>query len=750
MTSPRPPAVREHAPPHLDQSPPSMSHEPSTPLAKVAMTGDFKQLEEQWMAAVERGDRELDDYYHAADIAVASGRSDVAGPLLSVVLEALANEEPTDENVDFALRAALLGIFDAGVRRHAAAIHDKADRPAVSALLGPITGSPNESTRERISLCLQLTPGRYVSGTERFGPERVERFDVGEGVFVLTDGESERSLTPEAAGAELSLLPADDFRAQLRFEVDALVERAQKDPAGLVSAALRSSKNRLEWQDLKKLMARGVVAPNAFARWWNKAKGLVERDPMIQVYGEKQPTLILRDEPISHEAELRGKLDLAATEADRVQLVLGYLASIDQGHGADPAFLGELAELLLGMTRDTERSIPKRLLCASVFDDVAARMDPAPEELPPYAELVAGGAEMTDVVTELEDEDSVRRALFLVRKHGNEVWPSLFARTLPQAPGRLTESLAKELLDADRGAELGAAIQAILKTPERCGDGLFWLFKAATSRADTSGIANLDPPAIALALLRLMNRWARSARSQFTAAQKNLLLRMRNAFAASDYRVMEQLADRMNDVQAKATYDAIKDNLGLNDANRHRMETILIARHEEAILGKKELWEQDAIYVSPAGLRQRQGEFDNIVNVEMVKNSAAIGHAAGFGDLSENAEFTAALEQRDFLSRRANEIGQELRKAVLIPEDVSTETVNVGMQITVRDTASGHTETLTFLGPWDVDLDNGVYSYLAPFSKAFMGKKVGEVVAPEGGDPRQLEIVKIDRAELPN
>lgn len=728
-----------------------MRTEPVTPLAKIAMSGEFKDLEEQWMSAVERGDRELEDYLEAADIAIESNRNDIGGPLLAVLLEALAKEEPTDENIEFAQKAALIAIFDPGVRQHAAAIHTSAGQPAMKSVLSPINGVPNESTRERVRLCLQLTPGRFVNGTERFGPERVVRFDAEEGVFVLTNGDEERALTPEAAAAELTLLPDDDFRGLLRFEIDTLIAKANDDPAGLVASALRSSKNRLEWQDLKKLMVRGVVAPNAFARWWNKAKGLVERDPMIQVYGEKQPTMILRDDPISHEAEQRAKILKAGNEDERIQLTLGYVQSVKQGHNSDQAFLGDLAQAMLDVSVNPEHPTARRLLTASVFRDVAELMDPPPENEPPYLDLVVASADMVDLVEVLQNEDYVRRALFIVREHGPEVWATLFARTLPQAPGRLTESIAKELLDGDRGAELGAAVQAILKSPERCGDGLFWLFKAATSRTDSEAAANLDPPAIALALLRLMNRWARSAKSQVSPAQKNLLLRMRNAFASGDYRVMKQLTEQMTDVQAKSTYDVIKDNLGLNDANRHRMEMILLGKHEEAILGKKELWEQDAIYVSPSGLRQRQEEFDQIVNVDMVKNSAAIGHAADFGDLSENAEFTAALEQRDFLSRRANEIGQELRKAVLIPEDISVETVNVGMKIKVRDKATGAEESLTFLGPWDVDLDNGVYSYLAPFSQTFMGKKIGDVVTPKGGDEasRDLEILSIERVPMP-
>src|SRR5690606_12986828 len=138
-------------------------------------------------------------------------------------------------------------------------------------------------------------------------------------------------------------------------------------------------------------------------------------------------------------------------------------------------------------------------------------------------------------------------------------------------------------------------------------------------------------------------------------------------------------------------------------------------------------------------------------NEDMVKNSAAIGHAADFGDLSENAEFTAALEQRDFLSRRANEIGEELKKAAVIPMDmIDNSRVNIGTSARVRDLATGEELRYTFLGPWDVDLDNNVYSYKAPFSLAFLGKKIGDRVEARGehGD-RILEIVGVDLAELP-
>jgi transcription elongation factor GreA len=62
----------------------------------------------------------------------------------------------------------------------------------------------------------------------------------------------------------------------------------------------------------------------------------------------------------------------------------------------------------------------------------------------------------------------------------------------------------------------------------------------------------------------------------------------------------------------------------------------------------------------------------------------------------------------------------------------------------VKNTATGEIESFTFLGPWDTDIPKRIYSYQAPLSQAFMGKRMGETVtAPGEGGPRTFEILEI-------
>ena len=52
----------------------------------------------------------------------------------------------------------------------------------------------------------------------------------------------------------------------------------------------------------------------------------------------------------------------------------------------------------------------------------------------------------------------------------------------------------------------------------------------------------------------------------------------------------------------------------------------------------------DVIYTTSDGLFRRQKEYEDLVNVKIPENAAEIGKAASYGDLSENAEWSAAIE----------------------------------------------------------------------------------------------------------
>ena len=187
--------------------------------------------------------------------------------------------------------------------------------------------------------------------------------------------------------------------------------------------------------------------------------------------------------------------------------------------------------------------------------------------------------------------------------------------------------------------------------------------------------------------------------------------------------LLEQ-ADRHEAVRLKRV---IESNGGLAPAHRTLLLGFLRAKHADIFVESAREWEDQTVtYTTAGGLRRQQGKLQNIIDDDIPAVAKQIGEAASFGDLSENAEYTAALEKRDQLASTATRLESELSQArVITPDMARSDFVNVGTRVTVRNDQSGAEEVYTFLGPWDTDTENRVLNYQAPLAQAFMGAKVG-------------------------
>jgi transcription elongation GreA/GreB family factor len=193
----------------------------------------------------------------------------------------------------------------------------------------------------------------------------------------------------------------------------------------------------------------------------------------------------------------------------------------------------------------------------------------------------------------------------------------------------------------------------------------------------------------------------------------------------------------------------MSDNDGLNPALRSRLKLMLRAEHPLLFTEQTLPWaDETLIYTTEAGLRRTQNQLNRIIEVDIPEVAKQIGEAASHGDLSENSEWTAALEKRDQLASRATTLEEELKQAKVIDLDMADSSyVNIGTRVRARELATGEEHSFTFLGPWDTDSERGILNYRAPLALAFMGKKVGEtVVYGEDDDRREWEVLAVEPA----
>jgi transcription elongation factor GreA len=155
--------------------------------------------------------------------------------------------------------------------------------------------------------------------------------------------------------------------------------------------------------------------------------------------------------------------------------------------------------------------------------------------------------------------------------------------------------------------------------------------------------------------------------------------------------------------------------------------------------------------MTPKGQQQLKDELKHIREVERPANVLAIEEARGHGDLSENADYSAAKEKQSFLEGRIRDIEVKLAFAdVIDPVRLSGTKVMFGATVTVQDTDTDKEETYRIVGEHEADIKQGKISITAPVARAMIGREEGDTVkvrTPKG--QKEIEIVSVKFVEIP-
>lgn len=135
------------------------------------------------------------------------------------------------------------------------------------------------------------------------------------------------------------------------------------------------------------------------------------------------------------------------------------------------------------------------------------------------------------------------------------------------------------------------------------------------------------------------------------------------------------------------------------------------------------------IYLTKDGLSELKKEFEELTNTRRPEVLARVSAARNLGDLSENAEYSAAREDLSFIDGRIDELEELLRQAILITDSRNNHMVKLGSRVTLHH--KGKKEVYTLVGEWEADPKEKKISHESPLGKALIGKRVGEKVEVE-------------------
>lgn len=132
------------------------------------------------------------------------------------------------------------------------------------------------------------------------------------------------------------------------------------------------------------------------------------------------------------------------------------------------------------------------------------------------------------------------------------------------------------------------------------------------------------------------------------------------------------------------------------------------------------------------GLKDLEDELEELKTVKRRDIAEKIKVALSFGDLSENSEYDEAKNEQGIIEARIAEIEATLMNVRIIDfESLSTEHVQVGNRVTVKDLSENEVLVLHIVGSKEVDMKRGKISDESPIGKALLGHQKGDLIDVE-------------------
>lgn len=120
-------------------------------------------------------------------------------------------------------------------------------------------------------------------------------------------------------------------------------------------------------------------------------------------------------------------------------------------------------------------------------------------------------------------------------------------------------------------------------------------------------------------------------------------------------------------------------------------------------------------------------ELKYLIEVERPNIIAAIETARGHGDLSENADYSAAKERQAHIEGRIATISNTLSNADVIDTTrINSKKITFGAHVHIEDEETGQEKHYQIVGEDEADVSKGKISINSPLARSLIGRKKGE------------------------
>lgn len=564
--------------------------------------------------------------------------------------------------------------------------------------------------------------------------------DFYERVTIDFDRKRGHEMAMAYAAEALDLVPHSHFLVRLHQAAAAIRQMVAADPAALVRLVLESY-GPLNVDAIKAHLVDRVIPEADWKRFWDGARKTLKADPLVHLPPKRTDPIKLLESADAHVlAEfnvlegLRGpETILKRIDAMEAAGLLGDLAPDRRAILAD-----RLAFAVWG-AEDREPALALRALLTAErmgLPDAEGllgtrRINPAEV----YAAILDGKL-LLDVLHALPV-----RMMAAVIERFIALFPARAAERLLDMISSLSVPVLQEAMPRLREGGAGERLESVVRGSLQARNAgpalLFWLLR---NPAEAASLVGSDPAEL---LRQGVDALEWPAAVEMLKAQHQL----RALYESGGW-----LGDRLEALSAeqRTVFVAkLMESHGWDETGRRSVLAGIIKRYPELqalVSGRPDATPKArARMTSWRSYRERQIQFQRLMEVEIPENAREIAVARSYGDLRENAEFKYAKEHQRILYRRRDEMELDLEH-VKGTDFAGCDSASGGMgtEVEIRR-PDGRLERYRILGEWDRDEDLNIISSLSQVAKQIEGRHVGDTVELPGavGQDR-CEVVAVE------
>ena len=700
--------------------------------------GAFAEAENAWMDGI-KDNPSPEKVNEALGAFVAAGREETAETLGWSLLEAHA--DAPKEHTLLLGSAALLGVPNSEELRNQTAelfkevYGENENFEEIYKAAGLEAGQSPKRAIRTLKTCLELKVGMYMDN--RFDGRVIKITGLnplGEFEFYDLAEKTDNALEPKLLADEFDILNDTDFRVLQQQDPEAIEKMLQKEIPRVLIGMCIANNGEVNSDRLKEMLIPKYLTQTKWTSWWGRARTAAKKSDNLTLEGRNPVTLVYHPGGRSLEEEYLDSDEFKAAyhPIDSFNVLRNYVRDASaRSQGPQEEFTEKITTSIAQRVVKCIPSLPAEalegVLVLALSEKMGIPIPPEASNLPTPTAILSEVPEPASFVANLPDT-----ALWGGAIQGLKELPDaadVFEKLLYLAPMEQLDTISEILKQLDRPSALAGAVGRAMNFPIRHIDLCLWIWLA-----DEGVVA--DQPGKLTILLKMLDlsheidhNWGGD-----NAGRKDARQKVRNTLAARNYTIYEAALDQADEEMGSVVKTKIERTDGLALAVSEQLINRLREKFFALFIKAKVLpWEDESvIWTTEKALDAHQEAMWILKEVTMPANAKQIGEAAEEGDLRENADWQAAIEERDMLVSRARKIQNELLMArVIHVTDVPKDSVGVGSKVTLKRLSDGELFEMSFLGPWDSDTENNIYAYTTKLAKNLMGKELGQTITIE-------------------